>query len=429
MIEEDVSARLALSRVTEPGDPRMGELLLAHEASHVWSLVRDAADEGSLRSVRALTTLADMLGYDSAQQRTGLAKWAQRWNARMPAVDNERDLRAARTLGAHLLTPSHPHWPRRLDDLAETSPWLLWVRGKSSMVNADASVSIVGTRTPSAYGDYVAQAILAGISTSKILVVSGGAYGIDAHVHRGSLEHNLPSVAVLAGGVDRLYPQGNKKLLQRLIDHGALVSEMPVGVAPSRVRFLRRNRIIAGLGDVTTVIEAAWRSGSLSTAHHAAGLGRAVMAVPGPVTSAQSAGCHRLIAEGYAALLGHPADLETIVNHRSSDRRERHADIGSDQRENSHAEPGVQRTGDMTGSHRQDDLFSRESDSLHEGERLVYDALSPFRARFIDDLVAASGLSHLEVREILGILELKQLVICEQQGYRRVAENRSPGKY
>src|SRR5450756_1961145 len=149
----------------------------------------------------------------------------------------------------------------------------------------------------------------AGLADAGWTVVSGGAYGIDAVAHRAALAAGGTTVAFLAGGVDRLYPAGNATLLAAIQESGgSLVSEVPPGSVPSKVRFLQRNRLIAAASRATVVVEAAWRSGALSTATHAAGLLRPVGAVPGPVTSAASAGCHRLLRDGCAVCVTDAAD-------------------------------------------------------------------------------------------------------------------------
>jgi DNA processing protein len=147
-------------------------------------------------------------------------------------------------------------------------------------------------------------------------VVSGGAYGIDAHAHRAALagvSEVLPTIAVMAGGVDRFYPSGNEDLLRAVVNQGGVLAEVPPGSAPTRYRFLQRNRLIAALASVTVVVEARWRSGALNTAHHAETLGRAVGAVPGSVHSANSAGCHRLLREGGAVCVTDAAEIAELA--------------------------------------------------------------------------------------------------------------------
>lgn len=142
-----------------------------------------------------------------------------------------------------------------------------------------------------------------GLTDHGWTIVSGAAYGIDGMAHRAALACDGNTVAVLAGGVDRFYPTGHDELLGRIAEAGVIVSELPVGSAPTKWRFLQRNRIIAAIAQKTFMVEAGHRSGSLNTAGHALAIGRPVGAVPGPVTSVASAGRHRLIREHGATLI------------------------------------------------------------------------------------------------------------------------------
>src|SRR5690606_38145481 len=177
-------------------------------------------------------------------------------------------------------------------------PIALWVRGNVSTVGSlPQSISLVGARAATGYGEHVAMDASAGLVDRGFTIISGAAYGIDGMAHRAALASGGQTLAFLAGGVDRFYPSGHDALLTRIVEKGAVVSELPCGSQPTKWRFLQRNRLIAAASQATVVIEAGWRSGSLNTAGHAAALGRPLGAVPGPVTSAASAGCHRLIRE------------------------------------------------------------------------------------------------------------------------------------
>ena len=160
----------------------------------------------------------------------------------------------------------------------------------------DRSVAIVGSRASTAYGEHVAGELGHQLAERGWTVVSGGAFGIDAAAHRGALAAEAPTVAVLACGVDRPYPAAHGALLHRIAETGLLVSEWPPGAAPHRHRFLVRNRLIAALTRGTVVVEAAARSGAQATARRARKLGRQVLVVPGPVTSAMSVGLPRAAA-------------------------------------------------------------------------------------------------------------------------------------
>lgn len=282
-------ARAWLSRAVEPGVVDFWRFVDRHGPVDAARLIRSgAAPVRILRLVGA-----------RAQQDETLA-----------------DLRRAERCDARLLVPEDDEWPafplhaltvataEEADDpkdqsartLAPVPPLALWVRGPGRLDElADRSVAIVGSRASTAYGEHVAGELGFQLAERGWTVVSGGAYGIDAAAHRGALAADGPTVAVLACGVDRVYPAGNGALLQRIAESGLVVSEWPPGAAPHQHRFLVRNRLIAGLTRGTVVVEAAARSGATATANRARKLGKQVMAVPGPVTSAMSVGCHELL--------------------------------------------------------------------------------------------------------------------------------------
>ena len=216
------------------------------------------------------------------------------------------DLDAAAAAGARLITPEHAEWPQwpfaafSLTGQRELAPPLaLWVRGPGLLAGlCEQAVAVVGARAATSYGAHVAGDFSAGLADRGFTVVSGAAIGIDGAAHRGALAVEGPTVAVLACGVDRAYPASHQMLLERIATSGLVVSEYPPGSVPGRHRFLVRNRLIAGMAAGTVVVEAGLRSGAQRTAADASALGRLVMAVPGPVTSGLSAGCHRLVREG-----------------------------------------------------------------------------------------------------------------------------------
>ena len=178
-------------------------------------------------------------------------------------------------------------------------PIALWVRGPGALDElCNQAAAIVGARAATGYGLHMAGELGAGLATAGFTVVSGAAIGVDGAAHRGALAAAGPNVAVLACGIDRSYPAAHEALLERIAATGLILSEYPPGSVPARHRFLVRNRLIAGLAAGTVVVEAGFRSGAQRTAADARSLGRPVMAVPGPVTSGRSAGCHRMIREG-----------------------------------------------------------------------------------------------------------------------------------
>lgn len=272
-------ARAYLSRVAEPPAPALAELVAAVGAEEAAARVRS----GEVPEAVALETRA----------RRGVDRSAA-------------DLAAARAAGVRLVVPEHPDWPAAAFTalagcgVAELAPPVaLWVRGPGRLAAlTERAVALVGARAATAYGAHVAADLGAGLAALGHTVVSGAAIGVDGAAHRGALGVAGATVAVLACGADRVYPLAHEALLARIGETGLVVSEYPPGSVPGRHRFLVRNRLIAALAAGTVVVEAGLRSGAARTAADAATLGRPVMAVPGPVTSAQSAGCHRLLREG-----------------------------------------------------------------------------------------------------------------------------------
>jgi DNA processing protein len=270
---EERLARAALTRVAEPAEPGMVRAVARQGALTTWDQVRAGADVPGIS--------AELMG-------------AVR--ARLPH-DPDGDLEALERVGGRFLIPGDDEWPERLRDLGERIPIGLWVCGPTSLADMARSVAIVGSRAATAYGERVAMDLGYDLASRAWLVVSGGAYGIDGAAHRGALGAEGETVAVLACGVDVSYPRGHERLFDRIRATGAIVSEWPPGCAPMRHRFLTRNRVIAAMTAGTVVVEAGARSGARSTAREATGIGRTLMAVPGPVTSALSVGCHQLLRQ------------------------------------------------------------------------------------------------------------------------------------
>ncbi|MGV8970696.1 MAG: DNA-processing protein DprA [Rhodoglobus sp.] len=275
----DTVARVVLSAMIEPGDGDAGFLVAGVGAAGAVRVIMDCGDSSALAPLR------------------------DRARPRFQAGIVEVGLRQAARFGATLVTPDHPHWPTRMNDLGIRAPFALWVRGNSEILTDEKTTAIVGARAATGYGEHITMELAAGLVERGHTIASGAAYGIDGMAHRAALASGGRTIAYLAGGVDRFYPSGHDALLTRIVEHGAVVSELPCGSMPTRWRFLARNRLIAANSAAVVVAEAGWRSGSLNTATHAAELGRPVGAVPGPVTSAASAGCHRLIRENRATLI------------------------------------------------------------------------------------------------------------------------------
>jgi DNA processing protein len=272
------------SRIAEPGDPQACDLV------------------DRLGVVAALRTVIDRL------------PGTETWHVRLPDANPERDLATIRRFGGRLVVPADAEWPAGLAALGSRAPWCLWVRGGLDLAEATRrAVAVVGSRAATPYGEHVAGQIGAGCADRGFTVISGAAYGIDGAGHRGSLAGGGPTVAVLACGADRCYPQGHRTLVERIAAEGLLLSEVAPGCAPTRSRFIQRNRVIAGLARATVVVEAAWRSGAMITAHRAIEYLRPVGAVPGPVTSPMSAGCHRLLQEHGAVCVTDAAEVAELA--------------------------------------------------------------------------------------------------------------------
>jgi DNA processing protein len=293
--EAERLARAALSRIGEPGDPRLTDLVQELGGETVWgSLQQQAADRE--------------LGADLAE--------------RIAAADPVRELESAAARGIRFVVPGDVEWPSSVEDLAHAPhlherggvPVGLWCRGSRRLdESVDHAVAVVGSRSATTYGGAVAGDIASVLARERWTVVSGAAFGIDQAAHRGALAARGPTVAVLACGVDRAYPSAHRNLIDYVADVGLVVSEAAPGCAPTRIRFLARNRLIAAMARGTTVVEAAVRSGALNTASWAAGLGRSVMGVPGPVTSAPSAGVHQLIRTRDAVLVTSGEEVLEVV--------------------------------------------------------------------------------------------------------------------
>lgn len=394
--DEVLLARAFLSRVGEPADVPL------------WRMVRDDGPVATAAALRAGT----LRGPDFAAT-----------TARAVDADPEADLEAAQRHGMRLVVPEADEWPhfafaaleacglrraaawarglRKRHDRGELVPPLaLWVRGVLDLATVGVrSVALVGARAASEYGEWVARDFAARLAEKGFVVVSGGAHGIDTAAHRGALAVGGETLLVSAGGLDRAYPPGNASLFDRVAETGLLVSESPPGADPRRHRFLTRNRIIAALGTGTVVVEASERSGALNTAIHCARLGRPLMAVPGPIGSRQSAGCHRLIRSETdpARLVTSVADVIELVGSA--------ADLPA-------APPA--RTDALAGAADR----TQRLDGLESTARRVFDAFPARGWVGPDRLAVASGIAPLAVIRTLPMLELAGLVQSSAAGYR-----------
>lgn len=369
---EERLARVALGLLGEPGDMRFAGL---------------AAELGPVRLVRELTHHRDHHGM--ATDAAG----------RLAALEPERDLELAARLGIRFVMPSDPEWPAGVGELDAAEPVAsvglaplgLWVRGPRRLDELDGSVAVVGSRSATTYGADAAAEIAAAVARAGRVVVSGAAFGIDQAAHRGALAAGGATYAVLACGVDRAYPVAHRALLDHLAQEGAVISELAPGRSPTRLRFLARNRVIAALTRGTVVVEAAARSGALNTANWAGRLHRPVMALPGPVTSAQSEGSHQLVRTGAATLVTSGADVLEMVGE--------------------------------AGAHLVEVPRGRERvrDHLTRRQQQVLDAVPVASGARADAVARTAGLGVVEVRSALGGLERRGLVRLGEDGWRLAA--------
>lgn len=388
-------ARAALSRIIEPSDLIGMALIQAAGPEEAMAFIRSEAATSSTLEAAMTPILADA----GTSTWAGLREATERWRPRLKGLSPERDLMVIERLGGGLVIPEDPWWPAALADLQLTEPMALWMRGCPVRIpDQGKCIAIVGSRDSTNYGATVAGEMAASLVQQGFTVISGGAYGIDAHAHRGALgltdyqqkESGLPpTLAVMAGGIDRFYPSGNEDLLRQVLAEGAMIAEVPPGANPTRYRFLQRNRIIAALCQVTVVVEARWRSGALNTAHHAEGLSRNVGAVPGSVYSANSAGCHRLLREGAATCVSDAGDVAELAGETGSF---------------------------LLAEVRQEKLVH---DDLPVEDLLLLDALPVRSSTTVDKLSVVAGLATTSVMAGLGRLELAGLATRTSSGWQR----------
>ncbi len=268
-------------------------------------------------------------------------------------------------------------YPYRLGNCHD-APLLLYYKGNADL-NSPRVVSIVGTRKATDYGRDVCSRIVEGLQQSGVLVVSGLAFGIDSCAHKSALQLGLPTVGVLGHGLDRIYPQQNKGLAEKMISNGGLITDFPSETQPDRENFPMRNRIIAGLCDALIVVEAASSGGALITADIANSYNRDVFAVPGRLNDEYSKGCNSYIKTNRAALIESAEDIRYIMGWDSSSPRSE----------------SIQR-----------ELFQE----LSESEKTITDILKTQSDAGIDVLVSDSGMKSSELAKILLALEFRGVI-------------------
>lgn len=300
------------------------------------------------------------------------------------------DLDILDRLGGRLITPDDEEWPYLSfagfggDAMRKREysgvPLVLWAVGPARLeVVAERSAALVGTRAATGYGEHVTAELAAGLVEREAAVVSGGAYGIDGAAHRATLACDGVTMAVLASGIDIPYPSGHSALLRRVAETGLVLSEYPPGERPTRYRFLTRNRLVAALSRATVVVEAALRSGAANTAAWAKAMGRPLGAVPGPVTSAASAGCHVLLRDNANTLVDRADQIVELIGR-----------IGELAEEPEHPVTPL--------------------DTLSPGQRRVYEALPARNWLNLEQIAVGSALPPEKVLGPLALLEVAGLV-------------------
>jgi len=240
------------------------------------------------------------------------AKFVRAFERARREFDADRELTALREAGVRALTWLDADYPSLLREIPQSPP-VLFVQGRIGP-QFEQAIAVVGTRRVTPYGRRAAEAFCATLAGLGVAIISGLARGIDAIAHETALVHGAPTAAVLAGGLDRIYPRENERLAARIREQGGLVSEYPLGIPARPDYFPRRNRILSGLARATLVVEAGTGSGALPTANWAFEQGRDVFAVPGSIFSEQSAGTNQLIREHTAKLVATPEQLCEELN-------------------------------------------------------------------------------------------------------------------
>jgi DNA processing protein len=329
---------------------------------------------------------------------------ARRTEARHDIDRAAEDLELLARRGGRLISPDDDEWPTlafAAFNAAGTKPHsgpplVLWALGPARLDDiAQRSAALVGTRAATSYGEHVAADLSTGLVERDVAVISGGAYGIDGAAHRAALAADGVTVAVLAGGIDIPYPAGHSALLHRVSADGLLVTEYPPGVRPARHRFLTRNRLVAAFAGAAVVVEAGLRSGAANTAAWARALGRVVGAVPGPVTSSASTGCHALLRAG-AEVITRADDIVELVGR-----------IGELAPEQPHPATPL--------------------DGLSDDERRVYEALPGRGVASVDEIAIAAALEPARVLAPLAMLEIAGLAERHDGCWRIVRKRRQPG--
>ena len=306
MNPDEIRARIGWGLVAEPGDSRVLSWWDAEGPLEAWLRLVGSTPPREVSRYLKGACLADNISENQ------VALWRKRHSADQVTESH----RIQEVLGIKVLGHDSPQWPRGLSDLGPYAPHTLWARGDGPTLDDPPSrwLGVVGSRNATPQGLLATSGIVRACRGLQLGVVSGGALGIDHRAHQSALDHTIPTIAVLAGGLDRLYPQANARLFAQIMSTSVVLAEAPCTQNPRPERFLQRNRLIAALSDAVVITEARERSGALNTASHATALGRSVGVVPGRWGDENAAGCFRIARERGATILTEPEDLAMLLN-------------------------------------------------------------------------------------------------------------------
>lgn len=397
---EERRARAIWTAIAQPGEPVVGQVI-----GHFG--VMEALERVKFLAAK-LPEIDDMIirtVFQPARLPASVAQ-VEGWAMRLRELNLEMEYQLLSRDGGTLVVPGDAAWPMMADDLGMVAPLALWVRGNPRALQAlapEGAVALVGARCATHYGTDIAQEIAYELGERGIWVISGGAYGIDAAAHQGALASRGKTISVQAGGLGELYPAMNARLFSQIQQTGAIVSEAPPSQRPAKHLFLTRNRIISALSQVVVVVEAGERSGAMSTANHGAEQGRQVAAVPGPVTSAASIGCHRLIREG-AALVTNAEEILELMFPLNAVKQNVHGGGAAA------AEPPRNSAGQIPAP----SLFAGLSS---DGVKVI-DSLSKTAWKSLEQVARGAGLGTRTVQSELGLMELDGKVETRNGRYR-----------
>lgn len=359
-MKEDLLYRIALTMIPDLGAVR-SRLLAEHfgEAKAIFT-----AKKKELSAIEGI-------GENCARQ---IKEWGR-------FRDAEAEIEFAEKHQITILFLTDETYPQRLLHCYDP-PTVLYYRGEANL-NHGRIISIIGTRNHTDYGKQVTEQLVASLESQEVMIVSGLAFGIDAIAHKASIHQHIPTIGVLAHGLDIVYPPQHRSLAREMMEQGGLLTEFPMRTKPDRHHFPRRNRIVAGMSDATIVIETALKGGSMITAELAHNYNRDLFAVPGKITDPKSSGCLKLIMQNKAVLLCDGAQLAETMGWQEKKKIIK----------------------------KQKELFIE----LSADEKTIVGLLDYSEAVAVDTLFIKSGLSSSTVASVILSLEL-QNVICALPG-------------